>query len=133
MASRRGASCWPRAPGRGRSRRGSRPGATCGSASASMRSGMPVTTVARTLLDLDAGCRCRRAPGPSQAQVSFNIMSTLLTIGEVARRSGVAASALRFYEERGLISPSGPARATAATRGRCCAGSRSSSSRSGSA
>jgi MerR family transcriptional regulator, redox-sensitive transcriptional activator SoxR len=30
-------------------------------------------------------------------------MSALLTIGEVARRSGVAASALRFYEERGLI------------------------------
>jgi MerR family transcriptional regulator, redox-sensitive transcriptional activator SoxR len=30
-------------------------------------------------------------------------MFTLLTIGEVARRSGVAASALRFYEERGLI------------------------------
>ena len=29
--------------------------------------------------------------------------SNLLTIGEVARRSGVAASALRFYEERGLI------------------------------
>ena len=28
----------------------------------------------------------------------------LLTISEVARRSGVAASALRFYEERGLIS-----------------------------
>ena len=27
----------------------------------------------------------------------------LLTIGEVTRRSGVAASALRFYEERGLI------------------------------
>jgi MerR family transcriptional regulator, redox-sensitive transcriptional activator SoxR len=27
----------------------------------------------------------------------------LLTIGETARRSGVAASALRFYEERGLI------------------------------
>ena len=26
-----------------------------------------------------------------------------LTIGEAARRSGVAASALRFYEERGLI------------------------------
>jgi MerR family redox-sensitive transcriptional activator SoxR len=32
-------------------------------------------------------------------------MGDLLTIGEVARRSGVAASALRFYEERGLISP----------------------------
>src|SRR5881275_3208549 len=30
-------------------------------------------------------------------------MSELLTIGEVARRSGVASSALRFYEERGLI------------------------------
>jgi MerR family transcriptional regulator, redox-sensitive transcriptional activator SoxR len=30
-------------------------------------------------------------------------MSNLLTIGEVARRSGVAASALRFYEERGLL------------------------------
>jgi MerR family transcriptional regulator, redox-sensitive transcriptional activator SoxR len=28
----------------------------------------------------------------------------LLTIGEVAKRSGVAASALRFYEQRGLIS-----------------------------
>ena len=27
----------------------------------------------------------------------------MLTIGEVARRSGVAASALRFYEDRGLI------------------------------
>src|ERR687890_1251542 len=30
-------------------------------------------------------------------------MSELLTIGEVARRSGVASSALRFYEDRGLI------------------------------
>ncbi len=30
-------------------------------------------------------------------------MSSLLTIGEVARRSGVASSALRYYEERGLI------------------------------
>ena len=30
-------------------------------------------------------------------------MDELLTIGEVARRSGVASSALRFYEERGLI------------------------------
>jgi MerR family redox-sensitive transcriptional activator SoxR len=30
-------------------------------------------------------------------------MSSLLTISEVAQRSGVAASALRFYEERGLI------------------------------
>ena len=30
-------------------------------------------------------------------------MSDLLTISEISRRSGVAASALRFYEERGLI------------------------------
>jgi len=31
-------------------------------------------------------------------------VAELLTIGEVSARSGVAASALRFYEERGLIS-----------------------------
>jgi MerR family transcriptional regulator, redox-sensitive transcriptional activator SoxR len=30
-------------------------------------------------------------------------MAELLTIGEVAKRSGVAASALRYYEDRGLI------------------------------
>ncbi|MGH2918480.1 MAG: redox-sensitive transcriptional activator SoxR [Solirubrobacteraceae bacterium] len=30
-------------------------------------------------------------------------MDNLLTIGEVSRRSGVAASALRFYEQRGII------------------------------
>ena len=30
-------------------------------------------------------------------------MSDVLTIGEIARRSDVAASALRFYEQRGLI------------------------------
>jgi MerR family redox-sensitive transcriptional activator SoxR len=30
-------------------------------------------------------------------------MAELLKIGEVSRRSGVASSALRFYEERGLI------------------------------
>lgn len=30
-------------------------------------------------------------------------MSPLLTISEVSRRSGVAASALRFYESKGLI------------------------------
>src|SRR5689334_22658561 len=30
-------------------------------------------------------------------------MDNLLTIQEVSRRSGVAASALRFYEQRGLI------------------------------
>jgi MerR family transcriptional regulator, redox-sensitive transcriptional activator SoxR len=31
-------------------------------------------------------------------------MPELLTIGELSARSGVASSALRFYEERGLIS-----------------------------
>ncbi len=30
-------------------------------------------------------------------------MTEVLTIGEVAKRSGVATSALRFYEEQGLI------------------------------
>lgn len=30
-------------------------------------------------------------------------MAAMITISEVARRSGVAASALRFYEEKGLI------------------------------
>jgi MerR family redox-sensitive transcriptional activator SoxR len=30
-------------------------------------------------------------------------MPELLTIGEVSKRSGVASSALRFYEQRGLI------------------------------
>ena len=30
-------------------------------------------------------------------------MTALLTIGQIARRSGVAASALRFYEEKRLI------------------------------
>jgi MerR family redox-sensitive transcriptional activator SoxR len=30
-------------------------------------------------------------------------VAALVTIGEVSRRSGVAASALRYYEERGLI------------------------------
>jgi MerR family transcriptional regulator, redox-sensitive transcriptional activator SoxR len=41
---------------------------------------------------------------PVKLQVQVNLKSReLLAIGEVARRSGVAASALRFYEERGLI------------------------------
>lgn len=31
-------------------------------------------------------------------------MSTLLTIGQLERRSGVSASALRFYERKGLLS-----------------------------
>ena len=78
--------------------------------------------------------------GISRLQVKVNLkssgrmcsssltVSNLLTIGEVARRSGVASSALRFYEQRGLISSERAGRATAATRGQCCAGSPSSSS-----
>jgi MerR family transcriptional regulator, redox-sensitive transcriptional activator SoxR len=34
----------------------------------------------------------------------LSVVSELLTIGEVSRRSGVATSALRFYERRGLLS-----------------------------
>src|SRR5687767_2563423 len=34
---------------------------------------------------------------------SIEAVPDMLTIGEVAARSGVATSALRFYEERGLI------------------------------
>jgi MerR family redox-sensitive transcriptional activator SoxR len=36
--------------------------------------------------------------------LSWSSVSTLLTISDVSRRSGVASSALRFYEQRGLIS-----------------------------
>src|SRR5881397_3199551 len=35
--------------------------------------------------------------------IRLSLMADMLTIGEVAKRSGVAASALRFYEDRGLI------------------------------
>ena len=40
-------------------------------------------------------------------QVQVNLMSSmtnnLIPIGDLARRSGVAASALRFYEAQGLL------------------------------
>ena len=39
----------------------------------------------------------------SAISIPCSSMSGLLTIGEVSRRSGVASSALRFYEDRGLI------------------------------
>ena len=46
-------------------------------------------------------------------------MAELLTIGEVARRAGVATSAIRYYERRGLLSAdarrSGQRRYTEAT------------------
>jgi DNA-binding transcriptional MerR regulator len=34
-------------------------------------------------------------------------MEQSMTIGEVARRAGVATSAVRYYERRGLLSPDG--------------------------
>ena len=61
---------------------------------------------------LARGGGTRLSVGRSKLQVQVNLKSRPdcacpdgrpLTIGEVARRSGVAASALRFYEERGLI------------------------------
>ena len=39
----------------------------------------------------------------SKADGGYAGPAALLTIGQLARRSGVAASALRFYEKRGLI------------------------------
>ena len=38
-----------------------------------------------------------------QVHLKSRVLDDLLTIGEVSRRSGVASSALRFYEDRGLI------------------------------
>jgi hypothetical protein len=34
---------------------------------------------------------------------SLVFVSDVLTIAEVSRRSGIASSALRFYEQRGLV------------------------------
>jgi len=45
-------------------------------------------------------------------------MSTLLTIGEVAERAGVAPSALRFYEREGLVKATRSGAASVATIGR---------------
>lgn len=52
-------------------------------------------------------CSHGRQSTPSSAP-EVNRPGGLLTIGELARRSGVTASALRYYEELGLLSP--PAR-----------------------
>ena len=54
----------------------------------------------------------------------------LLAIGEVAARAGVAPSALRYYEQQGLIVGDADAgRARGATRAACCGGWRSSGRR----
>ena len=57
----------------------------------------------------------------------------MLTIGQLAERSGVATSAIRFYEARGLIDSGARPATSAATSRPPCAGSRSSGPPSGSA
>ncbi|MFZ0083137.1 MAG: MerR family DNA-binding transcriptional regulator [Trebonia sp.] len=52
-------------------------------------------------------CSHGRQSTPSSAP-EVNTQGGLLTIGELARRAGVTASALRYYEELGLLPP--PAR-----------------------
>jgi DNA-binding transcriptional MerR regulator len=52
-------------------------------------------------------CSHGRQSTPSSAP-EVNAPGCLLTIGELARRAGVTASALRYYEELGLLPP--PAR-----------------------
>ena len=51
-------------------------------------------------------------------------MDSMLTIGEVSRRSGVASSALRFYDERGLITSERAGSGHRRYPRRCYAGSR---------
>lgn len=48
----------------------------------------------------------------------------LLDIAEVAHRSGLASSALRFYERRGLITSGSATVCAAPTSRRCSTGSR---------
>ena len=76
----------------------------------------PVTATRRPVKIVFAGHRCgsfiiRRLVATSSSELEvkrkmcFKLfrMEAVLTISEISRRSGVASSALRFYEERGLI------------------------------
>ncbi len=47
-----------------------------------------------------------------------------LSVGEVARRAGVAVSALHFYEAEGLIRSQRTRAATGVTGATCCGGLR---------
>ena len=58
-------------------------------------------------------CSHGRQSTPSSAP-EVNTRGGLLTIGELARRAGVTASALRYYEELGLLAP--PARVSGQRR-----------------
>ena len=51
-------------------------------------------------------CSHSRKPRPSSTP-EVKTPGGLLTIGELARRAGVTASALRYYEELGLLPPAG--------------------------
>ena len=42
-----------------------------------------------------------------QARLKSNCAMTLIPIGQAAARLGLSASALRYYDERGLVCPSG--------------------------
>ena len=53
-------------------------------------------------------------------------MPNSLTVAEMAVRSGVAPSTLRYYERIGLIRPAAPAATSAGTSARNCGGWRSS-------
>jgi MerR family redox-sensitive transcriptional activator SoxR len=47
--------------------------------------------------------KAQSSPSPTSPQARRPRQKTLFTVGEVARRTGVATSALRFYEDNGLI------------------------------
>src|SRR5262245_36672922 len=81
--------------------------------SASPSPEVPPVMATRRPVKLSGCIGCSSRQGAPQIEVQVNLKSRgrvhilgtmdLLTIGEIARRAGVAASALRFYEEKGLI------------------------------
>src|SRR5438270_11631392 len=64
---------------------------------------MPLTRACHSARSpLARACHANETTSSSKLEVKRTV-SKLLTISEVSRRSGVASSALRFYEECGLI------------------------------